>query len=78
MGLGDVKAAASVGTLLAWLGWGALLFGAVAGFLLAALYGVVLLVSGRASRKQHIPFGPFMIAGAFAVLLAWPGAGSHF
>jgi leader peptidase (prepilin peptidase)/N-methyltransferase len=71
MGLGDVKAAASLGTLLAWLGWGALLFGAVAGFLLAALYGVALLVSGRATRKQQIPFGPFMIIGAFAVILAW-------
>jgi leader peptidase (prepilin peptidase)/N-methyltransferase len=71
MGLGDVKAAASLGTLLAWLGWGALLFGAVAGFLLAALYGVALLVSCRATRKQQIPFGPFMIIGAFAVILAW-------
>jgi leader peptidase (prepilin peptidase)/N-methyltransferase len=78
MGLGDVKAAASLGTLLAWLGWRALLAGTIAGFLLAAVYGAALLISGRATRKQHIPFGPFMIAGAFAVVLAWHGAGSHF
>jgi leader peptidase (prepilin peptidase)/N-methyltransferase len=70
MGLGDVKLAASLGTLLAWFGWAALLSGAFAGFLLAAVYGVALLVSGRATRKQHIPFGPFMIAGAFLVVLA--------
>jgi leader peptidase (prepilin peptidase)/N-methyltransferase len=78
MDLGDVKATASPGTLLAWLGWRTLLAGTVAGFVLAGLYGGALLISGRATRKQHIPFGPFMIAGAFAVILAWHGAGSHF
>jgi len=35
----------------------------LAGFLLAGLYGAALLISGRATRKQHIPFGPFMVAG---------------
>lgn len=71
MGLGDVKAAASLGTLLAWRGWSTLLAGAFAGFLLAAAYGIVLLLAGRATRKQHIPFGPFLIIGAFAAMLAW-------
>ncbi|MBO0771867.1 MAG: prepilin peptidase [Actinobacteria bacterium] len=71
MGLGDVKAAASLGTLLAWRGWSTLLAGTFAGFLLAAVYGVALLVAGRATRKQHIPFGPFLIIGAFAAILAW-------
>lgn len=72
MGLGDVKAAAALGTMLAWRGWTALLAGGFAGFLLAALYGTTLLVSGRASRKSQIPFGPFMIAGAFLAILALP------
>lgn len=78
MGMGDVKAAAGLGTMLAWLGWRFLLAGGFAGFLLAAVYGVALLVSGRATRKQQIPFGPFMIAGAFLVILAGGSAGSHF
>lgn len=69
MGMGDVKAAASVGTLLAWPGWRLLLAGGFAGFLLAAIYGIALLVSGRASRKQHISFGPFILAGAFLAIL---------
>jgi leader peptidase (prepilin peptidase) / N-methyltransferase len=69
MGLGDVKLAASLGSLLAWFGWSALLAGAFAGFLLAAVYGITLLALGRATRKQQIPFGPFMIAGAFAVIV---------
>jgi leader peptidase (prepilin peptidase) / N-methyltransferase len=71
MGMGDVKAAASVGTLLAWPGWRLLLAGGFAGFLLAAIYGIALLITRRASRKQHIPFGPFILAGAFLVVLAW-------
>ncbi len=33
-----------------------LLAGTVAGFLLAGLYGAALLISGRTTRKQHIPF----------------------
>ena len=70
IGLGDVKLAASLGTLTAWPGWRTLVAGALAGFLLGAVYGVSLLVSRRAHRKQHIPFGPFMMAGAFLALLA--------
>lgn len=69
MGLGDVKLAASLGTLLAWFGWRTLIAGGFAGFVLAGLFGVALLASGRASAKQHIPFGPFMILGAFLVIL---------
>jgi leader peptidase (prepilin peptidase) / N-methyltransferase len=75
LGLGDVKLAASLGTLTAWPGWRTLIAGAFAGFLLGAIYGAGLLVSRRAHRRQHIPFGPFMIAGAFLALLvsAVPG-----
>jgi leader peptidase (prepilin peptidase) / N-methyltransferase len=70
MGMGDVKAAAGIGTLLAWLSWRLLIAGGFAGFLLAAIYGAALLISGRATRKHQIPFGPFMITGAFLVILA--------
>jgi len=69
MGLGDVKLALSLGTLLAWFGWRTLIAGGFAGFGLGGLFGVGLLVSGRATRKQHIAFGPFMILGAFLVIL---------
>jgi leader peptidase (prepilin peptidase)/N-methyltransferase len=76
MNLGDVKLAASLGTLLAWFSWRLLIGGGFAGFVLAAIYGIALLISGRATRKQKIPFGPFMIAGAFLVILAASLAGS--
>jgi leader peptidase (prepilin peptidase)/N-methyltransferase len=71
MGMGDVKAAAVLGTMLAWQGWTSLIAGGFTGFLLAAAYGAALLISRRATRKQQIPFGPFMITGAFLVILAW-------
>lgn len=70
LGLGDVKLAASLGTLAAWPGWPTLIAGAFAGFLLGALYGIGLLVSRRAHLKQRIPFGPFMVAGTFLAVLA--------
>ena len=72
MSLGDVKLAPSLGTLLAWFGWRVLIAGGAAGFLLGGLAGVAFLVSRRTGRKQHIPFGPFMIAGAVLAVLAWP------
>jgi leader peptidase (prepilin peptidase) / N-methyltransferase len=70
MGMGDVKAAAGLGAMLAWRGWTALIVGGFAGFLLAAVYGIALLISGRVTRKHQIPFGPFMITGAFLGILA--------
>jgi leader peptidase (prepilin peptidase)/N-methyltransferase len=37
MGLGDVKAATALGTMLAWSGWTSLIAGGFAGFLFAAV-----------------------------------------
>lgn len=64
MGFGDVKLAGVLGAALAWLGWGSLVVGAFAAFLLGGLFSIVLLVMGRASRSSGIPFGPWMLAGA--------------
>jgi len=36
------------------------------------VFAGALLVSRRADRKQPIPFGPFMIAGAILAVVAWP------
>jgi leader peptidase (prepilin peptidase) / N-methyltransferase len=53
--------------MLAWRSWTSL----VVGFLLATACGIALLISGRATRKQQIPFGPFMITGALLTILTW-------
>jgi leader peptidase (prepilin peptidase)/N-methyltransferase len=64
LGMGDVKLAALLGLLLGRLGWSAVLWGGVAGFLLQGLAGAVLLATRRVRRGGDIPFGPAMLAGA--------------
>jgi leader peptidase (prepilin peptidase)/N-methyltransferase len=72
MSLGDVKLAASLGSLLAWFSWRLLIAGGFAGLCLGALAAGALLASRRVGRKHLIPFGPFMIAGAVLAVIAWP------
>jgi leader peptidase (prepilin peptidase)/N-methyltransferase len=69
MGFGDVKLALGAGAVLGWYGWPTVMLGTFAGFLFGALYGGALVVARRAGRKTAIPFGPFLIAGAYAGLL---------
>ncbi|MBD8583267.1 prepilin peptidase [Frigoribacterium sp. CFBP 8766] len=69
MGLGDVKLAGVLGLLLGWLGWGELVVGAFAAFLLGGLFSIVLLATRRAQRTGGIPFGPWMLAGAWVGVL---------
>jgi leader peptidase (prepilin peptidase) / N-methyltransferase len=69
-GLGDAKLGLSAGALAAWSGWGALLLAIFAAFVLAACYGLWLIMTGRASvRGGSIPFGPFLLAGCMAAVL---------
>lgn len=70
MGFGDVKLAAVVGLYLAWLGWGQLAVGALAAFLLGGIFGIVLILARRAGRKTAIPFGPWILAGAWIGVFA--------
>lgn len=70
MGGGDVKLAGVLGLYLGWLGWPAVLVGVVAGFVLGGVYGLVLIALRRAHRRTAIPFGPFMLAGAWLSILA--------
>lgn len=65
MGLGDVKLAGLLGLYLGWLGWAPLVVGAFSAFLLGGLFALVLLITRRANRKSGIPFGPWMLAGAW-------------
>jgi leader peptidase (prepilin peptidase) / N-methyltransferase len=70
IGLGDVKLAGPLGAYLGWLGAAAFVTGLMAAWLLAALVATVLLLTGRATRKTEIPFGPFLVAGTITVVLA--------
>lgn len=69
MGLGDVKLAVPIGFITGYMGLIPFLMAFIASSLLGGLYAFALLVLKRADRKTVVPFGPFMILGAFAALL---------
>jgi leader peptidase (prepilin peptidase)/N-methyltransferase len=68
MGFGDVRLSGLLGLALGYLGWGALLAGMYAGFLLGGVGGTLLAIFRLADRKRY-PFGPFMLLGALVGLL---------
>ncbi|MFC8428026.1 prepilin peptidase [Streptomyces sp. NPDC057253] len=68
-GFGDVKLALALGAVLGWYGWGVWLIGTFAGYLFGALFGIVLILVRRAGRNASIPFGPFLLTGAFVGIL---------
>jgi len=70
MGLGDVKLAGVLGLFLGFLGWPQLAVGAAAAFVLGGVFAIVLLATGRARRGTGIPFGPWMIVGAWIGIVA--------
>ena len=70
MGFGDVKLAGVLGLYLAWLGWGEFAVGAFAAFLLGGVFALVLVVTRRVQRTGGIPFGPWMLAGAWVGVFA--------
>jgi leader peptidase (prepilin peptidase)/N-methyltransferase len=74
LGGGDVKLLAGVG---AWAGATGAFDCMMIGSFIGSIYGVRLLLAGRAKRSDPIPFGPFLAAGAvfnfFMLLpLGWP------
>lgn len=69
MGMGDVKLAAFIGLGLGYLGWGHLVLGLFGSFLLGGVVAIVLLVVRARGRKDVIPFGPYLAAGAIVTVL---------
>ena len=67
MGGGDIKLLMAIGAL-----WGpkiallTIMFGSIFG----TLASLVLIVSRRLNQDHHIPFGPWLAAGAWAAVLA--------
>jgi len=66
MGFGDVKLAFLLGFLL---GWPSMLVGLFLAFMLGSVVGLVLIGFGKKTMKSQVPFGPFLIAGAFVAFL---------
>jgi len=77
MGMGDVKLAALIGLVLGGLGLRYVAVAAGLGILAGGVGGVVALARGR-GRKDTIPFGPFLAAGAVAATFAGPAVASWY
>jgi prepilin signal peptidase PulO-like enzyme (type II secretory pathway) len=65
-GLGDVYLAAMIGAMVRFP---LVLSSLILGILLAGVTGVALLMAKRVSRKQAIPYGPYLCAGTLVVIL---------
>jgi len=70
MGMGDVKLAAYLGLHLGWFSLWHVAVGAFSGFFIGAAVGIALMAVNKKGRKQTIPFGPAMAAGAAVAVLA--------
>ena len=66
MGMGDVKFAAFIGIIL---GWPLSLVAILLACFVSGLTGIILIISGLKTRKDPIPFGPFLSAGTFICYL---------
>jgi len=69
MGFGDVKLSFTLGLFLGWLGWGYVFLGLFLGFFYGAVIGVALIALRIKTRKDHVPFGPYLAAGTMTAIL---------
>jgi len=65
MGEGDVKLAFLMGLLL---GFPNILVALFFAFLIGAIVGIGLVISGKKTLKSEVPFGPFLVTGTFIAL----------
>ncbi len=66
MGGGDIKLIAAIG---AFTGWKLTLFTIIVSSLLGSIIGIVAMAMLGKSRKDRIPFGPFLALGAIIAIL---------
>jgi leader peptidase (prepilin peptidase)/N-methyltransferase len=77
MGMGDVKLTALIGLVLGSVGLRYVTVAAGAGVLLGGV-GAIVALSAGASRKNAIPFGPFLAAGALVAAFLAPQISSVY
>jgi leader peptidase (prepilin peptidase) / N-methyltransferase len=70
VGGGDIKLAMLTCMLPGWLGWNHIVLALLSGLLLAAITAAVLIATRRISRRDPLPLGPFLLAGALLGTLA--------
>ncbi|MDQ6898379.1 MAG: A24 family peptidase [Candidatus Dormibacteraeota bacterium] len=69
LGLGDVKLSAFMGLCLGFPG---VVWAVIAGVLAGGVAAAVLLITGRAGRRDHFAYGPFLAGGSLLALFLLP------
>jgi leader peptidase (prepilin peptidase) / N-methyltransferase len=64
MAFGDVRLSGLLGLSLGWLGWPQLVLGLMTAFFLMSIGGILLSVT-KVFHRRHVPFGPFLVGGAY-------------
>lgn len=72
LGLGDVKLGGLLGLALGWLGWGYVVTGVFAGFVLGAVVALLLIAARRATLRTPVAFGPALLVGALLAVATGP------
>ena len=70
MGGGDIKLMAMLGF---WFGLRSIIFIALLAFIVGSIVSVALLLTSIKTRKDFIPFGPFIVASTYIALLFQQG-----
>lgn len=69
MGGGDIKFAAALGL---WFGWKLTVLMLLLSFVFGGVGAALLLLFRRKGKKDYMPYGPYIAAGAFVTLLYGP------
>jgi len=68
---GDVRLAPAFGLGLAWVAPMAMVEGFFMANVLAAVFGIAMMLAGKGHRKSALPFGLYLAISTGAVLLLW-------
>lgn len=69
LGRGDVRLVVLIGLFLGWYGPATVFAGLALGTVIGGVLGAVLLLARKADRRRMLPYGPFLILGAWLALL---------
>jgi leader peptidase (prepilin peptidase)/N-methyltransferase len=64
-GMGDVKLAFALGMFAAFRSWESLVVAVFGAFVLGGVASILLLLLTKASRKDAVPFGPWLVLGSW-------------
>ncbi|MDQ1288028.1 MAG: leader peptidase (prepilin peptidase) / N-methyltransferase [Actinomycetota bacterium] len=70
MGYGDVRLSGVLGLFTGYVGWPHVAVGLLAGFVVGGIAGLAFIAIGRRKLGSSIPYGPYLLTGAWIGLVA--------